>query len=96
MLTVLTPMRAVAVAPAPGLAGVVAPCGAANSTPVGAAPAPDPVAASAHGPLIPCAADNPAASSPAAATAQILLRTSTSQLWTHWDAARPHSVARLP
>jgi hypothetical protein len=29
-------------------------------------------------------------------TAQSRLRISTSQSLTHWDAARPHSVARLP
>src|SRR5579872_7622803 len=32
----------------------------------------------------------------ASATAQTPLRISTSQLSTHWDAVRPHSVARLP
>jgi hypothetical protein len=32
----------------------------------------------------------------ATATAQSFLRIPTSQLLTHWDVERPHSVARLP
>jgi hypothetical protein len=42
------------------------------------------------------AAGAAAASTAATRTAQILLRTSTSQLLTHWDVERPHSVVRLP
>ena len=47
-------------------------------------------------PLMMCAAGATAARAAATATAQSLLRTSTSQLLTHWDVARPRSVARLP
>src|SRR5438270_5368050 len=60
------------------------------------APGVDDASAGCPPPPLITAAGAAAASTAATTAAQSLLRTSTSQLLTHWDVERPHSVARLP